>query len=98
MLSITAKVKTLVGELDSAIYICDELLKTLENCPKNQLTDRVGIFARQMPDYKILTQEKNGALNVIRKICTAEISIEEAISFISQARTELENTRKLINL
>jgi len=51
-----------------------------------------------MPDYKILTQEKNGALNVIRKICTAEISIEEAISFISQARTELENTRKLINL
>ena len=98
MLSITAKVRTLVGELDSAIHVCDDLLGTLENCPKEQLTDRVGIFARQMPDYKILTQERKGTLDLIRQLCTAELSIEEGRSLIRRYRSELENTRKLIKL
>ena len=98
MLSITAKVRTLVGELDLAIHVCDDLLGTLENCPKDQLTDRVGIFARQMPDYKILTQERKSGIDVIRQICTQELSIEEGKSIIQRSRTELKNTRQLIKL
>lgn len=98
MLSITAKVRTLVGELDSAIHVCDDLLGVLNNCTKEQLPDRIGIFARQMPDYKIITQERKDAIDLIRQICTQELSIDKAKTLIQNTQAELKNTRKLINL
>ena len=98
MLSITAKVKILANELDSAINLCSNIIGALSNCREQNLTEHVGVFARQMPDYKILTQEKREAMDLIREVCTAEVTPEEARRTFLRARKELENTRKLINL
>ncbi len=94
----TSKLRTLVEELNSAIHICDDLLGTLEICPVSQLTNCVGVFARQMPDYKIMREERQEAIDIIRQVCTQEMSVNEAKEVISKARAELENTRKLIHL
>lgn len=98
MLSITSKLRALVGELESAIHVCDDLLGTLESCQVNQLTNCVGVFARQMPDYKIMREERQEAIDIIRQVCTQEMSVNKAKEIISKARAELENTRKLIHL
>jgi len=98
MLSITAKVKTLAKELDGMIHWSADLLGTLVDCPCNALSDKIGEFARSMPEYKILTHERETALKVVRMVCTKEITVEKAIEFIKDARDELVDTRALIKL
>ena len=98
MLSITAKVRTLVKELDGMIHLCSDFIGTLENCKPKELPDKVGAFARNMPDYKILTNECKVARDLVRMVCTKEVTIEKAIEIVKSARAELVDTRELIKL
>ena len=98
MLSITAKLRTLVKELDLIIHVSSDLLGTLENCNPEELSDKIGVFARQMPECKILTTERKEAIDLVRMICTKEITVEKAIELVRSARAELVDTRALIKL
>jgi hypothetical protein len=99
MLPITAKIRTLVKELDSAINFCNDLIPVLEGCTSSsELPEKVGVFARKMPEYKVLADERQGAFNLIRKVCTLELSTSEAAELCKKYRDELKANRKLINL
>jgi len=99
MLSITAKVRKLAEELDSAITVGKGLQEALESYTDfDKLDEKIGIFARQMPDWRILTEEKQNGLNFVRKICTGEISILEAKELVEKLISELESTRRLIKI
>ncbi len=91
MLAITAKVKLLKGEVLSAKNICKDIIGVLSMA--NDSTDyrrEIGIFAKQAPDWKILVAEKNKMQNVIRQVCTDEMSASEAISEFKHSLSELE--------
>ena len=98
MLSITAKVRTLAKELDGMINWCFDLIGTLDNVSEEELPDKIGIFARQMPEFKILTSERKDAIDLVRMVCTKEVTVEKAIELIISARAELVDTRELIGL
>lgn len=98
MVLITTKMIKYAEELDLCIKSFQNIFDTLANCPKEQFMNRIGIFARQMPDYKILTDEKKNGLLVVRQICTGELSVEEAKKVIKETQKKLENTRKRIAL
>jgi len=98
MLSITAKIMKLKEELDSAIQIAKDLHNTLRYVNKGDLYDKVGVFAVQIPDWKILTDEKQDIVNFVRKTCTGELSLPDAITFAEKLVNEFESTRKLIKL
>lgn len=98
MLAITENFKTFVNELDSAINLCIDISEILVDCRREDLTERVGIFARKMPDYKILVQEREEILELIRKTCTEEYSMFDAHLLFASTRAELESTRRLIKL
>ena len=98
MLSITAKVRTLVKELDVMIHLCSDLIGTLKDCSSQELSDKIGVFAREMPECKILTSERKDAIDLVRMVCTKEIAVEKAIKLVESARSELVDTRSLIKL
>ena len=98
MLSITAKVRTLAKELDGMIHLCSDLIGILRTVSEEELPDKIGGFARNMPDYKILTNECKAARDLVRMVCTKEVTLEKAIEIVKSARAELVDTRALIKL
>lgn len=84
MLAITAKVKVLKSEIQSAQAVVLDIIGSLRSANDN--TDyrmAIGIYAVQMPDWRILTAEKEQFKDVIRKVCTEEISaIQGQIKFV----------------
>jgi hypothetical protein len=91
MLAITSKVKLLKEELFSAKHICKDIIGTLNGISeKTDYRKELGIFALQAPDWKILTDEKRGMIETIRKLCTGEMSPEEAQTTFSRILIELE--------
>lgn len=97
MLSITAKVRKIKEELDSAIDFFKELLGEVENYTSVQLiNETIGIYTQEIPDWEILKSEKEMGINLIWKICINEISILEAKKRLKEIISELEDTRRLI--
>ena len=91
MLAITAKVKLLKEEVFSAKHICKDIIGTLNNVTeKTNYRKELGIFALQAPNWKILIEEKHDMIETIRKVCTGEISPEEAKSTFNHVLVELE--------
>ncbi len=91
MLAITAKVRLLKEEVYSAKNICKDIIGTLEGV--DHYTDyrkKIGIFAVQAPDWKILTNEKHAMQDLIRKVCSGEVSSKEAKAKFEVALNELE--------
>lgn len=91
MLAITAKVKLLKKEVSAAICFCEDILGTLNGLKEtDNYREKIGCFAVQMPDWKILTDEKQGMTETIRKVCTGEIRSIEASEKFTIALHELE--------
>ena len=91
MLAITAKVKLLKEEVFSAKNVCKDIIGTLNGVTeKTDYRRELGIFAWQSPDWKILIDEKRGMIETIRKVCTGEITPEEAKTFFTHTLVELE--------
>lgn len=83
MLAITAKVKLLKKEVAEAKTLCQDIYTRLVSST-DQLDYRkeLGIFAVQAPDWKILTDEKNKIIHIVRQVCTGELSpVDAAVSF-----------------
>ena len=81
MLHITGSMKTLKGELWSARNVLKDIIGVLKSANSDiNLTKEVGIFVIQMPDYKILNKDADTAKQILRKVCTGELSCSEASS------------------
>lgn len=90
MLAITAKTKSLKGEIFSAKNVCRDIICTLRNASDSTDYRReIGIFAKQAPNWKILTCEKQAMQELIRKVCTDEITPEDAKRKFESALEEL---------
>ena len=99
MLAITAKVKLLKEEVFSAINVCKDIIGTLDNVTDNtNFKKEFGIFALQAPDWKILTHEKQAMQDLIRKVCTGEVSPIEARIEFEKALVELRKIDSYLQL
>lgn len=97
MLQITASMKTLKGELFSARNVLKDIIPVLETVNSStNLTKEVGIFALQMPSYKILAKDADSAKKVLRKVCTGELSANEALVKFKCALNEVEKLQKML--
>ena len=93
------KVEDLHGEFTRARHFTRDIIGTLVNCGDNtNLTEEIGIFARQMPEFNILAEQRVTCLALLRKICTGEMQIEEAIRLLRVAEQQLTEALQCINL
>ena len=98
MLHITGSMKTLKGELQSVKNLCKDIIGVLESVtPDTNLTKNVGIFVIQMPDYKIINKDADTAKQVLRKVCTGELSTQEASSKFASALREVNILLNMLN-
>ena len=88
---ITVKIKNLYEEIFSARNMVVKILSVLYHCDSDtNLTENIDICILQIPDFKILSDEKLHAISVLREVCTAETTIEEAIEIFLTAKEDLE--------
>ena len=99
MLAITAKVRLLKEEVFSAINVCKDIIGALEGLESNSdYRKEIGIFAVQMPDWKILADERIKAVNLIRQVCSGEFSPSKAIDLFRSALKELETLNSWLQI
>ena len=97
MLHITGSMKTLKGELYSARNVFKGIISVLKKVDSStNLTKELGIFALQMPDYKIISKDADAAKKVIRKVCTGELSADEALTKFETALKEVKKLQKML--
>ena len=97
MLHIIGSMKTLKGELYSVRNVCNGIISVLKKANSStNLTKELGIFAVQMPEYKILTKDADSSKKVIRKVCTGELTVDEALVKFETALKEVEKLQKML--
>jgi len=98
MLHITASTKLLKEELRIADGLIRDIMGSLtaahENSAKN-LTNYIGIYIREMPDFKVLAKDAEEAKQLLRKVCSGEIKPNEAFFKFAKAHEEI---RVLLNV
>ena len=105
MLHITGSMKTLKGELQSARGLLKDIIGTLQSVtPETNLTKAIGIFVIQMPEYKVFAKDSENVKQLLRKVCSGEISPAIAIGKLNESYCEvyrllegLENIKFLSN-
>ncbi len=91
MLAITAKARLLKTEILSAKSVIRDIIGSLKGVDDySDVRKEIGIFARQMPDWKIMAAEKEQLKDLIRKVCTGETSTIEAEGKLVRALEELD--------
>ena len=99
MLAITHKVRLLKQEILSAIGVCRDLSGALQGVTdETDFRNEIGFFARQTPDWRILTDERCRFQDGVRRICTGEVSVDEAIQVLQSTLTELELINKWLQI
>ena len=97
--TIKGKVLALHQELTNAEAFVELILKDLENCNKDtNLTEKIGEYARRMPDFKILAKQRIQVLSCIRQVCTGEMTIEKAIELFKTAQQQLDEALECFKL
>ena len=103
MLHITGSMKTLKGELELAIGLCKDIIGVLDSVTSDSnLTKKVGTFILKMPDFKVLAKDTETAKQILRKVCSGELSPLDAKLKFEKALKEvtvlLEATKLVSNL
>lgn len=92
MLHITGSVKQLKEELRIARGLINDIVITLNNVrTETNLTQKVGTFAVQMPEFKILTKDADAAKRILRMVCTGEMQPGEAAQKFKCAYKEIDD-------
>ena len=96
MLHITASTKLLKEELRIASGLIRDIMGVLSD-PKSldNLTQSVGVFVLEMPEFKVLTKDSESAKRILRKVCTGEIKPAEAFCMFDLA---LKEVNTLLNM
>ena len=96
---IKGKVKKLYDELWSARNVVRDIIGSLETCDDNtNLTQKIGIYARQMPEFKILAEKRVHCLSIVRQVCTGEMSVEKSLELFHIAEKQLNEALDCIKL
>lgn len=102
---IKGKVQDLYNELSCANQSVKDVIASLQSCSHStNLTEKVGIHARQMPEFKILVEPRVHCLSIIRQVCTGEMPVEKALKLFQEAEKQLKaaldcfNEEKLKNV
>ncbi|MBE5819863.1 MAG: hypothetical protein E7310_03475 [Clostridiales bacterium] len=91
MLAITAKVRLLKEEVFSAKSLFKDIIGSLKGLDSNSnYYEKIGIFCRQKPEWKILSKERDLYVSALRQVCTGEASPEDATEFFEHALKEIE--------
>ena len=92
MLHITGSVKQLKEELRIARGLIQDITGVLDNVNvETNLTKSVGIFAVQMPEFKILAKDADSAKRILRMVCTGEMQPGEAAKRFRSAYKEIDD-------
>jgi hypothetical protein len=97
--SIKKKVMDLHEELTRAKHVVKDIKGSLESCTEaTNLTETIGIYARQMPNFKILAEQRVSCLSFVRQVCTGELKKEEALELLGVAEKHLNEALDCIKL
>lgn len=97
MLHITGSVRQLKEELRIARGLIKDVIGVLENVnPETNLTKSVGIFAVQMPEFKIIAKDADTAKRTLRMVCTGEMQPGEAAKHFKSAYQEVDDLYQLL--
>lgn len=89
--SIKGKVEELYTEIWRARNIITDIIGSLMACNVNtNLTQDIGVFARQMPEFKILAEQRVACLSYLRQVCTGEMRLEEALELFQVVKKQLD--------
>ena len=97
MLHITGSMKALKEELRTALGLINAIVITLNNVTdETNLTKKVGTFAVQMPEFKILAKDADSAKRILRMVCTGEMQPGEAACKFNRAAKEVDDLYQLL--
>ena len=97
--NIKGKIEELYNEIWRARNIVNDIIGSLKACNVNtNLTQDIGVFARQMPEFKILAEQRVTYLSYLRQVCTGENSIEKALELFQVAKKQLDEGMACIKL
>lgn len=86
-----AKIRSYKKELYSCINTAETLIKALEGVSdETDYRRTIGVFAVQAPEWKIFYDESKSLRNIVRKVCTGELTAREARSLVERALTEFK--------
>ena len=84
-------------ELRIARGLVFDIIGVLDNVKdETNLTNEVGIFAVQMPEFKILTKDADAAKRILRMVCTGEMQPGEAAKKFVSAYKEVDDLYQLL--
>lgn len=90
MLQISKNTVTLKEELLLAQPLIQKILCTLKNVnSKTNLTEKIGVFIPQLPEFRILSRDFANVKGILRKVCSGEVLIEDAVYFFYCANQEI---------
>ena len=90
MLHITASTKTLLSETNSAITFVSQVVDYLRAItPEKEYVNYIATLVRSVPEYKVIARDAADAKQLLRKVCTQEVSIYDALKFFEDALREL---------
>ena len=96
---IKGKVKELHEELWRARNVVKDIIGSLDCCDDNtNLTREIGIYARKMPEFKILAEKRVSCISCVRQVCTGEMSVEKALELFRVAEKQLDEALDCIKL
>jgi len=97
MLHIIGSMQTLKGELQSAHDLLKDIIGALDLAtPDTNLTKTIGIYVVQMPEYKVLAKDAENAKQLLRKVCSGEISPDMALKKFVHAIDEVHMLLELL--
>lgn len=93
------KAALLYSELAKVDSFMRKLKKTLDECNENDdLTRKIGIpFIAKMPRFKILEREADEIKQKLRRVCSGEVSLEEARKKAMEYEKDIEEVLQVID-
>ena len=96
---IKGKLQEMHDEILCARNLTRDIIGDLESCDENtNLTQKIGIYAREMPDFNYLAGKRAEAISHIRGVCTGELSISLALEYFRHAEKHLNESLKYFKL
>jgi len=90
MLHITASTKTLFNEARSALAFVSQVIDCLRAItPEKEYATYVANLVRAIPEYKVIARDAEEAKQLLRKVCTKEVEVSDALVSFENARREL---------
>ncbi len=90
--------QNLSKEINDALTFVCALIDALDECnATTNLTNKIGRYARKMPEFKILSEQRIKCLSLIRQVCTGEMSPENASQLLVESVGQLHAANDYLN-